>query len=411
MNLPMTSVTNLTNFSPIPEILDELRRGRTIVLVDDEQRENEGDLVCCAESVTPEVVNFLTRVAAGYLCVALDGETCDRLALTPQAGANSSMRATAFTVSVDGHPRHGVGTGISARDRATTIRMLADGASRPDDFVRPGHINPLRARDGGVLVRTGQTEGSVDLCRLAGMKPAACIIEVVREDGEMARMDDLLVLCAKHTLKMCSVEQIIEYRLRQETLVKRIEPANGIAIETPEGEFTLYAWHSSLDPQPHLALCLGGVGALHSNGSPVEQSDGVLVRMHRRDILGDIFATTRSASERSGQETVRASLRAIRKAGRGALVYLQSEPEGADLADLIHQVRRSVVDDVNAPDLTRPGGIGARAQPMDQREFGIGGQILRDLGLRRLIVLTDRPKAMPGLHGFGLEIVDQVPIE
>lgn len=390
--------------------MEELRAGRIIVLVDDEQRENEGDLVCAAQAITPETVNFLNRVAGGYLCVSLDGNTCDRLALHPQAGANSSLRGTAFTVSVDGHPRHGVGTGISARDRAATIRLIADPKSRPDDFVRPGHINPLRAREGGVLVRTGQTEGSVDLCRMAGLLPAACIIEVVREDGEMARMDDLKTLCVKHALKICSVEQIIEHRLRGETLVKRIEPASGIVVETPEGPFTLYAWHSSLDPQPHLALCLGGIGVLDRDGRAIAQDDPVLVRMHRRDILGDIFATTRVGGERSGQETVRASLRAIRREKKGALVYLRSENEGADLTDLIHQVRRSGSDDVNAPDLTRPGGIGARAQPMDQREFGIGGQILRDLGLRRLRVLSDHPKAMPGLHGFGLEIVEQVPI-
>ncbi len=400
----------MTPFASIPEILDELRAGRIIVLVDDESRENEGDLVCCAQSVTPEIVNHLTRLAAGYLCVALDGETCDRLALAPQAGSNSSLRGTAFTVSVDGHPRHGVGTGISARDRATTIRMLADAATLPGDFVRPGHINPLRARDGGVLVRTGQTEGSVDLCRLAGMKPAACIIEVVREDGEMARMDDLKALCAKHAFKMCSVEQIIEYRLRQEKLVTRIDPAAGVEVETAEGAFTLFAWHSSLDPQPHLALCLGGIGALHANGSTVEINEPVLVRMHRREILGDIFAVARSAGARSGQETVHASLRAIRAAGRGALVYLRTESEGTALTDMIHQVRRSGGDDVNAPDLTRPGGVGGRAQPMDQREFGIGGQILRDLGLRKLRVLSDHQRAMPGLQGFGLEIVEHVPI-
>ena len=401
----------MNTFSPIPEILEELRAGRIIVLVDDEQRENEGDLVCAAQAITPETVNFLNRVAGGYLCVSLDGETCDRLALHPQAGSNSSLRGTAFTVSVDGHPRHGVGTGISARDRATTIRMIADPKSRPDDFVRPGHINPLRAREGGVLVRTGQTEGSVDLCRLAGLLPAACIIEVVREDGEMARMDDLKTLCEKHALKICSVEQIIEHRLRGETLVKRIAPVSGVLVETPEGPFTLYAWHSSLDPQPHLALCLGGVGVLESDGRPTAHEDPVLVRMHRRDILGDIFAATRASGGRCGQETVRASLRAIRKAKKGALVYLRTESEGDDLTDLIHQVRRSGGDDVNAPDLTRLGGIGARAQPMDQREFGIGGQILRDLGLRRLRVLSDHPKAMPGLHGFGLEIVEQVPIQ
>ena len=209
--------------SPIPEILDELRAGRIVVMVDDENRENEGDFVCAAESLTVEQVNFMTRVGAGYLCVALDGASCERLDLVPQAAINTSLRATPFTVSVDGHPRHGVGTGISARDRVKTIHLMCDPGSRPDDFVRPGHINPLRARDGGVLVRTGQTEGSVDLCRLAGLRPAACIIEVVREDGEMARVPDLELLCAQHGLKMCSVEQVIEWRLRRESLVRRIE--------------------------------------------------------------------------------------------------------------------------------------------------------------------------------------------
>jgi len=401
----------MATFASIPEILEDLRAGKIIVLVDDEQRENEGDLVCAAQAITAETVNFLSRVAGGYLCVSLDSASCDRLNLHPQAGANSSLRGTAFTVSVDGHPRHGVGTGISARDRATTIRLIADPKTRPDDFVRPGHINPLRARDGGVLVRTGQTEGSVDLCKMAGLLPAACIIEVVREDGEMARMDDLKTLCAKHDFKMCSVEQIIEHRLRGETLIHRINPVQGMPVETPEGPFTLFAWHSSLDPQPHLALCLGGIGALGFDGRALIQDDAVLVRMHRRDILGDIFAMPRTGSERSGQDTIRASLRAIRKATKGALVYLQTESEGSDLTDLIHQVRRRDADDVNAPDLTRPGGVGTRAQPMDQREFGIGGQILRDLGLKRLRILSDHVKAMPGLHGFGLEIVDQVPFE
>ncbi len=381
-----------------------------IVLVDDEQRENEGDLVCAAQFITPESVNFLNRIAGGYLCVAVDDATCERLMLSPQAGVNSSLRGTAFTVSVDGHPRHGVGTGISARDRAATIRLIANPDSRPDDFVRPGHINPLRAREGGVLVRTGQTEGSVDLCKLAGLRPAACIIEVVREDGEMARLDDLQVLCQKHAIKICSVEQIIEHRLRGETLVRRIEPTSGSVVETAEGPFTLFAWRSSLDPQLHLALCLGGVGDRDSAGHTIEHADAVLVRMHRRDILADIFGATRGGSDRSGQETIRASLRAIRSAGKGALVYLRTEGGGSDLAELIHQVQRSAADDVNSPDLTRPAGVGARAQPMDQREFGIGGQVLRDLGLRRLRVMSDHPKAMPGIHGFGLEIVEQVPI-
>ena len=234
-------------FASIPEILDDLRAGRVIVLVDDESRENEGDFVVAAEFVTPEIVNFMTRVGGGYLCVAVDGETCDRLELGPQGAINTSLRQTPFTISIDGHPRHGVGTGISSSDRAITIRMMADPEARPDDFVRPGHINPLRARDGGVLVRTGQTEGSVDLCKLAGLKPASAIIEVVKPDGDMARLPDLEEMCVEHGLKMCSVEQIIEHRLAEEAMVERIDPVAGRGIETPEGTFQLIAWRSSID--------------------------------------------------------------------------------------------------------------------------------------------------------------------
>lgn len=402
----------------IPEILDDLRAGKVIVLVDDEHRENEGDFVCAAECITPELINFLTRVAGGYLCVSLDAETCERLNLVPQSGLNTSLRGTPFTVSVDGHPRHGVGTGISARDRAATIRLLARADSRPDDFVRPGHINPLRAREGGVLVRTGQTEGGVDLCRLAGLRPAACIIEVVREDGEMARLPDLEKLCAAHGIKICSVEQIIEHRLRSESLIERLEPRNGTVVVTAEGPFTLLAWKSAIDPQPHLALTVGGVGVPDGHGRVVERTEPVLVRMHRRDVLGDIFGVAFGGGDASsGQEAIRASLRAIRHEGLGALVYLRTEDPGAAIESRLHQVQRPLRDDVNAPDLTAPGGIGGRAQPMDQRAFGIGGQILRDLGLHRLRLLTHHAAsgspssaAMPGLQAFGLEIVDRVPL-
>ena len=252
--------------APIPEILDDLRAGRVIVLVDDENRENEGDFVVAAESLDVETLNFITRVGNGYLCVAMDGASCDRLELAPAVATNTSLRGTAFTVSVDGHPRHGVGTGISARDRVKTIRMLADPDSRPDDFVRPGHVNPLRARDGGTLVRTGQTEGSVDLCRLAGLLPAAVIIEIVRPDGEMARMPDLERLCVEHGIRMCSVEQVIEHRLQREALVKRLNPVEGTTIDTPEGRFDLFAWSSAIDPTPHLALTVGGVGRPDAQG-------------------------------------------------------------------------------------------------------------------------------------------------
>ena len=233
--------------SPITEILEELRAGRIIVLVDDENRENEGDFVCAAEKTTPQVINFMTRVGGGYLCLPLTGDHCDRLDLVPQASANTSLHTTAMTVSVDGHPRHGVGTGISASDRSRTIELILDPASNPDDLVRPGHINPLRARNGGVLVRTGQTEGSIDLVRLAGLHPSALIIEVVRPDGEMARMPELEALCTEHQLKMCSVQQIIEYRLERECLIERLEPYDGTPIETPYGRFNLIAYRSAID--------------------------------------------------------------------------------------------------------------------------------------------------------------------
>jgi len=393
--------------APIPEILDELRAGRVIVLVDDEGRENEGDFVCAAEKVSPEIITFMTRVGAGYMCVPLTTEDCRRLDLVPQSSTNSSLWGTPFTVSVDGHPRHGVGTGVSAADRVRTIRLLIDPATTPADFIRPGHINPLRARDGGVLVRTGQTEGSVDLCRLAGLHPSAVIIEIVREDGEMARMADLKRLCADHRLRMCSVEQVIEYRLQREGLVRRLDPVAGTPIETPEGSFNLIAYQSSIDPLPHLALTAGGVGDLDPHGVAHVIHDPVLVRMHRRDVLGDIF---NERSNPSG-DMLHASLRAIQGAGRGALVYLRPEGAGDGIGARLHRIQRFGRDDINAPDLTRADGIGGRAQPMDHREFGIGSQILRDLGLTKLRVLSNHARKLPGLHAFGLEIVEQAPIE
>ena len=397
------------SFATIPEILDDLRAGRVIVLVDDENRENEGDFVVAAEFVTPEIVNFMTRVGGGYLCVAVDGETCDRLELGPQGAINTSLRQTPFTISIDGHPRHGVGTGISSSDRAITIRMMADPEARADDFVRPGHINPLRSRDGGVLVRTGQTEGSVDLCKLAGLKPASAIIEVVKPDGDMARLPDLEEMCVEHDLKMCSVEQIIEHRLAEEAMVERIDPVAGRGIETPEGTFRLIAWRSSIDALPHIALCAGGVGELGPDGRPVEQDEPTLVRVQRRDLLGDIFGVAAGDADRSSRDDLMASLRAIREAGRGALVYMRPESGNAEISGALHEVARRE-EDVNAPDLARPDGIGAKVVPMDQRELGIGSQILRDLGLSKLRLLTNHPRPWPTLHGFGLEVVESVPL-
>jgi 3,4-dihydroxy 2-butanone 4-phosphate synthase/GTP cyclohydrolase II len=402
-------------FAPIPEILEDLRAGKMVVLTDDENRENEGDLVMPAQFVTPEAVNFALRVARGYLCLSLTPQDCDRLDLHPQSTVNTSVRGTPFTVSVDGHPKHGFTTGVSAAERAKTIRMMIDPAYGPEDFVRPGHINPLRAREGGVLVRTGQTEGSIDLCRLAGLHPSAIIIEIMRDDGEMARVPDLVKLCAQHNLKMCSVAQVIEWRLARESLVKRLDPRAGVPISTEFGDFTLIAYDSVVDALPHIALTVGGVGALDGKGNVVESSEPTLVRMHRRDLLGDIFGLLEGQSG-STSETLRASMRMIQNEGRGAIVYLRPEgapdelPGDGSLSQRLQRIRRGAYDPDSA-DLAHPCSPAGAAMPMHNREFGIGSQILRDLGLSKLRLITNHPKALPGIEAFGLEVVEQVHID
>jgi 3,4-dihydroxy 2-butanone 4-phosphate synthase/GTP cyclohydrolase II len=394
--------------STIPEILDDLRRGRPIVLVDDENRENEGDLVCAAEQVTPEIINFMTRHTPGYLCVALTAADCDRLELHPQTASNTALRGTAMAVSVDGHPRHGVGTGISASDRARTARLLADPTSRPDDLVRPGHMVPLRARDGGVLVRTGQTEGSVDLMRLAGLNPAAVISEVCREDGEMARMPELEAFVREHGLRIGSVEQIIHYRLGRERLVQRLLPPEGMVVDTDHGRFNVIAYRSVVDRLPQLAFCVGEVGRLDPSGHSVMTEEATLVRMHRRDLLGDVFGDKSHPSN----QVLAASLRRLQAEGHGVLVYLRAEGAGEGVPQALRTwIYPPWTGSGNEPDLTSAGGSGARALPMDQRDFGIGGQILRDLGLTRLRVLTNNPRRLHHLQAFGLEVVESVPID
>jgi len=373
-----------STLTPIPEVLEELRAGRMVILTDDEDRENEGDLVLPAEFVTPEALTFMLSVARGYMCLSLTEADCDRLDLHPQAAVNTSVRGTPMTVSIDGHPRHGFTTGVSAAERARCIKLAVDPASRPDDFVRPGHINPLRSRDGGVLVRTGQTEGSLDLCRLAGLTPAAVIIEIMRDDGEMARLPDLEKLAEAHGLKICSVAQIIEHRLAEQPLVKRLAPEEGTTVHTPEGVFTLYRFESVVDRLPHLALTAGDVGEGESDAP-------TLVRVHRRDLLADVFGAGESAG------CVRASLRAIREAGRGAVVYLRPDEDEGESAELVNPS-----GEVFDPDLPRI--------PTPMRRYGVGGQILRDLGLRKLRLLTSHPKSLPALEAFGLEIVEQIPL-
>lgn len=395
--------------APIPAALLALQQGRMIVLVDDEDRENEGDLVLPAQSITPEAVNFMLKEARGVLCVALTPDACDRLSLYPQAAHNTAPLGTAFTISVDAHPKFGITTGVSAAERATTIKLLADPSTKPADLSRPGHIFPLRARPGGVLERAGQTEGSVDLCRLAGLLPAAVIIEIMADDGSMARGPTLHAFCQKHNLPLCSIADLIQFRLQQDTLIRRLE---SLPISTPEGPFTLRVYETVGDPLLHLAFTTGGVGDIDPlTKKPIHHPDPTLVRMHSEHLLGDVF---NAAGTDSGKE-LHASLKMIQQARKGALVYLRQESRALALLHRLHEFQDKTGNAIAA------GGVGdqlrtqnseLRTSPpiMDRRDFGIGAQILRDLGLCKLQLLTNRPKKLLGLDGFNLHITSQVPI-
>jgi len=391
---------------PIPEILEDLRAGKMVVLVDDERRENEGDLVCAAEFVTPDVVNFMLKEGRGMLCVALSGAVCDRLDLQPMSRVNTSQRSTAYTVTVDAHQRFGVTTGVSASDRSTTIRMLANDDARPTDFDRPGHMQPLRARDGGTLVRSGQTEGSVDLCRFAGLRQAAAIIEVMSEDGTMARRPQLLELCEKHSLKMCSVADIVHHRLKHERLVQRID---SVPFENNLGRFTLVAYRSLVDPFPHIALVCGGVGKTDAKGRPVEIDQPVLVRMHSQNLLGDVFGDT---TQPSGK-TLRSAMRMIQQNGSGAVVYLRHEGMGAGLLKRL-QTPLATLDsapiDDDRPQIADSQTTPGLHPPSDKGAYGIGCQILRDLGIRHINLITNHPFIPTALSGFDLAINEFVPV-
>ncbi len=389
--------------TPIPEILQDLRDGKMIVLVDDEQRENEGDLVCAAEFVTPRLITFMLREACGMLCVPLAGEICDRLDLSPQSAVNTTQRGTAYTISVDAHERHGITTGVSAADRAATIRVLCNPASRPSDLARPGHVQPLRARDGGTLVRAGQTEGSIDLCRMAGLTPAAVIIEIMKPDGTMARLADLQEFCARHDVRMCSVADVIHARLEQEKLIERLGET---AIETDAGTFRMIVFGSQVDQLPHVALVLGDIGRVDAQGRVVELPDPVLVRMHSQNLLGDVFG---DHAQPSGL-TLRESMRMIAAEGRGAVVYLRHEGMGSGLLKTLQTGRRRAIDDDEAVQLGRSQGAPGLSPPVDKRDYGIGSQILRDLGIHKLRLLTNHPFHPTALEGFGLSISEFVPI-
>lgn len=392
---------------PIPDILDDLRAGKMVVLVDDEQRENEGDLVCAAQFATPETMNFMLREARGMMCVPLSGALCDRLDLPPQSGHNTSQRTTAYTVSVDAHERFGVTTGVSAADRSRTCLVLADPNTRPGDLARPGHMHPLRARGGGVLVRAGQTEGSVDLCRLAGLEPVSVIIEIMNEDGSMARRDDLEAFCAKHDLKMCSVADVIHHRLERDMLVRRVER---VPFENALGQWQLNVYESTVDPMPHVALTCGDVGEPDGDGGSVPSTDSVLVRMHSQNLLGDVFG---DMNQPSGQ-TLTSAMRMIQAEGRGAVVYLRHEGMGTGVLKRLQTLALSPEDEAARVEALRPGD--AHEQPgmvprADKQGYGIGCQILRDLGIADLRLITNHPYRPQALSGFGLSIDDFVPID
>jgi 3,4-dihydroxy 2-butanone 4-phosphate synthase/GTP cyclohydrolase II len=386
------------SFSSIPEILDDLKLGKFIVLVDDEDRENEGDLVVAAEKCTAEAVNFMLTHARGLICLSLTEERCDKLRLHPQTNMNTAALGTAFTVTVDAHKRFGVSTGVSARDRATTIQVAIAEDAQPQDLARPGHINPLRSRDGGVLVRAGQTEGSVDLARLAGMKPAAVICEIMRPDGEMMRRADLEQFCRQHGIRMGTVADLISYRLKREQFVKRIET---ILLPTKWGEFKLIAFQSQIDPQPHLALCLGGIGDLDAEGMPIVHDEPILVRVHSECLTGDVFGSGKCDC---GWQ-LDSAMQRIATEGKGVLVYLRQEGRGIGLANKLHAyaLQEKGLDTVEA---NQRLGL-----PVDKRDYGIGSQILRDLGLKKLRIMTNNPKKIYGIDGFGLQVVEEVPIK
>jgi 3,4-dihydroxy 2-butanone 4-phosphate synthase / GTP cyclohydrolase II len=384
-------------FAPIPEIIEELKQGRMIVLVDDEDRENEGDLVLPAEKITPEAINFMLKNARGVICLALTSDQCDKLHLHPQVERNTAQLGTAFTVTIDGHPKFGVTTGVSARDRARTIELAIAEDAQPQDLLRPGHINPLRAREGGVLVRAGQTEGSVDLAQLAGMKPAAVICEIMRDDGEMARRPELEAFCAEHGLKMCTIADLISYRLKREQFVRRIQ---SIALPTRWGEFQLHAYQSVVDPQPHLALCKGGVGEFGEDGQVIIQQEPVLVRVHSECLTGDVFGSGKCDCG----DQLDSAMQMIEQAGKGVLVYLRQEGRGIGLANKLHAYK---LQEMGLDTVEANVSLGL---PIDRRDYGIGSQILRDLGLRQIRIMTNNPKKIYGIEGYGLNVVEEVPI-
>ena len=372
-------------FATIEQAAADIREGRMIIIVDDEDRENEGDLVCAAEKVTPEIINFMATHARGLICMPLTEERCDELHLTMQVADNTSFLGTAFTVSIEA--RKGVSTGISAADRATTILTAVDPKTRPQDLARPGHIFPLRARKGGVLVRPGQTEASVDMSRIAGLYPAGVICEIMNEDGTMARLPQLEEFAAKHDLKIISVAELVRYRMRREVLVRRAMETD---LPTVYGRFHAITFENIMNGEMHLAMVMGDVTT----------DDPVLVRVHTENIT---FAMFGSLIGDTGYQ-LQSSLEKIAALGRGVVLYLRQREHGLDL---VHQLKTYAVmqeRNLSLQDASVETGYGMN------RDYGVGAQILHELGLRKILLLTNNPPRVAALEGFDLEVIGNVPL-
>ena len=373
--------------SPIEDAIADIRNGRMVVLMDDESRENEGDLCLAAEKVTPEAINFMARYGRGLICLALTEERIRELGLSMMVAENRAPLGTAFTVSIDA--RHGITNGISAADRAKTMLTAIDDSARPSDLVVPGHVFPLRARRGGVLVRTGQTEGSVDLARLAGLKAAGVICEIMKDDGTMARLPDLERFAATHNLKICTVADLIQYRLRCDSLVHRVAEAR--INSRYGGEFRVLVYHTDVDDGEHVALLKGDV----------RPDEPVLVRAHAEFLPGDVFRM----AERNTAALLHEAMRVIAKEGKGVVLYLRREGRGAEILESTGKRTRSQRQSARTPS-TDP-----TSREREFREYGIGAQILRDVGVGKIRLLSNFPRNLVSLPGYGLEILECVPLQ